>query len=310
MSCNASLPSNAFIGTQDWTKSLSIETEGRKADKNVLLGTSGWSYTDWEKILYPDSKTPKLSYYSKIFHTAEIDSTFYAYPNRGLVLGWARNTPPSFRFSAKIPRLITHDKKLDLEQGVEIDLRRFLDLLAPLKDTNKLGPLLIQLPPSFSRKEEPFLESFFEVLPKDYQFAAEFRNSSWLEDRESAYSLLRKYSVSTTIVDEPLLPVDLTTTADFVFVRWHGRGKRVWYNYEYSSEELDPWIERVEEVSKKVKKVYGYFNNHFHGSAVVNSIEMLTKLGIANERQRDTLDQILIRRTGVTEDKTVQAKLQ
>lgn len=285
------------------------ETENPRAD-TVLLGTSGWSYTDWEKVFYPDSKTPKLSYYSTVFPTAEIDSTFYAYPSKGLVLGWARNTPPGFQFSAKVPKLITHDKKLDLEQGVEIDLRKFLDLLAPLKDTNKLGPSLIQLPPSFSRREQPLLEGFLEVLPSEYRFSAEFRHLSWLEDRESVYSLLRKYNVATTIVDEPLLPVDLTTTADFAFVRWHGRGKRLWYNYEYSSQELDPWTERVGKVSKRVKKVYGYFNNHFHGSAVVNSIEMLAKLGIANEKQRETLNHILARRTGGPEEETVQAKLQ
>ena len=69
-------------------------------------------------------------------------------------------------------------------------------------------------------------------------FSAEFRNTSWLEDTESLYSLLRKHNVANTIVDEPLLPVDLTVTANFAFIRWHGKGKRVWYNYEYSEEEL------------------------------------------------------------------------
>ena len=77
---------------------------------NVLLGTSGWSYKEWERIFYADTKTPKLSYYSHIFQTAEIDSTFYAYPPKGLVYGWARNTPEHFQFSAKLPKLITHDK--------------------------------------------------------------------------------------------------------------------------------------------------------------------------------------------------------
>ena len=83
----------------------------------LMVGTSGWSYKEWEKIFYPDSKTPKLSYYSKIFKTAEIDSTFYANPKRGLVFGWAKNTPKNFQFSVKLPQLITHKKKLDLAQG-------------------------------------------------------------------------------------------------------------------------------------------------------------------------------------------------
>jgi len=177
-------------------------------------------------------------------------------------------------------------------------LVKFIDLLAPLKDSNKLGPLLIQLPPSFSRSEIDKLQSFFEILPKGYQFSAEFRNMSWVEQPEPVYSLLRKYNVSNTIVDEPFLPVDLTTTADHAFVRWHGKGKRVWYNYEYSSDELDPWVDRVEKVSKKVKRIYGYFNNHFHGSAVFNSLEMLMKLRLANATQEKTLDTMNKTRTG------------
>ncbi len=265
---------------------------------NILLGTSGWSYKEWEKVFYPDSKTPKLSYYSSIFPTAEIDSSFYAYPNRGLVTGWARNTPPNFQFSAKIPKVITHDKKLDLEQGVELDLEKFTDVLAPLKDAKKLGPLLIQLPPSFTFREIDRLGAFCEILPKDYSFAVEFRHLSWLEDPRSVDGLLRKYKVATTIVDEPLLPIDLSTTTDFAFVRWHGKGRRVWYNYEYPSEELDPWIGRVKDVSKKVKKVYGYFNNHFHGSAVFNSLEMLEKLALASTTQKETLDRMIKVRSG------------
>jgi len=292
------------------------ESESSTKKSGILLGTSGWSYKEWEKIFYPDSKTPKLTYYSNIFHTAEIDSTFYAYPNKGLVSGWARNTPPGFQFAAKIPKLITHDKKLDLEQGVEIDLVKFIDLLAPLRESNKLGPLLIQLPPSFSRKEIEKLENFFDVLPKGYMYSVEFRNTSWLDDPNSVYSLLRKYNISNTIVDEPLLPVDLTATADHAFVRWHGRGTRVWYNYEYSQEQLEPWVDRVKKVSGEVKRVYGYFNNHFHGSAVINSLEMLQKLGLATEKQRETLDQILSKKSqdpeqgGGEKEEGVQARLQ
>jgi uncharacterized protein YecE (DUF72 family) len=187
---------------------------------------------------------------------------------------------------------------------VEIDLVKFIDLLTPLKETKKLGPLLIQLPPSFSRKEIGKLERFFEVLPKNYMYSAEFRNTSWLEEPDSLYSLLRKFNISNTIVDEPLLPIDLTTTADHAFIRWHGHGKRVWYNYEYSERELSPWIDRVKRVSGQVRKVYGYFNNHFHGSAVLNSLEMLMKLGLANDKQRETLDQMLIKKSRGAEDAT------
>jgi uncharacterized protein YecE (DUF72 family) len=276
----------------------------------IKLGTSGWSYKEWEGVFYPNSKTPKLSFYSGTFSTVEIDSSFYAYPNRGLAIGWVRNTPAEFQFAAKIPKLITHDKRLDLEQGVELDLEKFLSIFSPLKDSKKLGPLLIQLPPSFTRDSIEDLKNFFEILPKNYDFAVEFRHKSWLEEVGTTYSALKKFNVSNTIVDEPLLPIDLTATADFAFVRWHGKGKRIWYNYEYSSEELDPWVERVQKVSKEVKRVYGYFNNHFHGSAVSNSLEMLTKLEIANKNQKETLDRMLTPKTKEDRgDHEIQTKL-
>jgi uncharacterized protein YecE (DUF72 family) len=277
-----------------------------------LIGTSGWSYKEWEKIFYPNSKIPKLSYYASIFETAEIDSTFYAYPNKGLAIGWARNTPPGFEFSAKIPKLITHDKKLDLNEGVELDLQRFLDILAPVKDAKKLGALLIQLPPSFDRSRIEALKEFFGALPKGYRFAVEFRNKSWLKDPKEVYSLLEKYKVANTIVDEPLLPVDLTTTSDFVFVRWHGRGKRVWYDYKYSDHELEPWIERVDDLTSKLKKVYGYFNNHFNGAAVENSLTFLVKLGQATSKQKEILEQMRTRKVRgaeLREEEMSQTKL-
>jgi uncharacterized protein YecE (DUF72 family) len=260
---------------------------------SLMVGTSGWSYKEWEKIFYPDSKTPKLSFYSKIFGTAEIDSTFYANPTRGLVFGWAKNTPKNFQFSVKLPQLITHKKNLDLDKGIEVDLNSFIELLRPLSETDKLGPLLIQLPPSFSSDKMNALEKFFEVLPDEHKFAVEFRNVSWLEDRKQVRSLLTKYNVANTIVDEPLLPIDLNVTSkEFAFVRWHGRGEKLWYNYKYSEEEVKPWIARVKEVSAKVKKTYGYWNNHFSAFAIENALTLLEGLGTATELQKQTLERV------------------
>ena len=268
--------------------------DGEKKKENlqkISIGTSGWSYKEWEGIFYPDSKTSKLKFYSSIFNTAEIDSTFYANPPKGVVFGWARNSPENFVYSLKLPQKITHEMHLDLAKGAELELRNFLDLISPLKSANKLGPLLIQLPPSFTLSERQTLEEFFEALPKEYSFAVEFRNKTWLKD-SGLHSLLRKHNVANTIVDEPLLPIDLSTTSDFAFVRWHGRGTRPWYNYLYSEGELDPWVEKVEKLASNVKRVYGYFNNHFHGNAVINSLEFMEKLGVASARQEEVLNGI------------------
>ncbi|MHB8566499.1 MAG: DUF72 domain-containing protein [Nitrososphaerales archaeon] len=258
---------------------------------DLNLGTSGWSYKDWEGIFYPDSKTSKLKYYASVFSTVEIDSTFYANPSRGMVFGWARNTPPNFEFSLKLPKTITHEKMLKLSEGTEVDLYNFLDLLSPLKESSKLGPLLIQLPPSFSLDCKEDLEGFLGALPKENRFAIEFRNKSWLKDPD-VNSLLSRFKVANTIVDEPLMPIDLTTPAEFAFIRWHGRGRRPWYNYLYNDKELDPWVERVNDLSSKVKKIYGYFNNHFHGNAVENSLEFMEKIGSATRTQQKTLKKV------------------
>ncbi|HVC27167.1 MAG TPA: DUF72 domain-containing protein [Nitrososphaerales archaeon] len=258
----------------------------------VRLGTSGWSYKEWEGPFYPKGEKKKLTYYSKFFDTVEIDSTFYGYPSKGMILGATKSTPPGFIFSAKLPKLLTHEKKLDLERGVKEDLFRFLHLMKPLIEEGKLGPLLIQLPPSFGYSDGlRKLGGFLDVLPADVSFSVEFRNKSWL-GMADALDMLRGHNVAVTTVDEPLLPPDTTTTADFAFVRWHGRGGRPWYNYRYRQDELQGWSKKVEAIATKTKKVYGYFNNHFHGFAVENSLKMMDLLGSASAEQRKLLAQV------------------
>ncbi len=252
----------------------------------LRIGTSGWSYNEWAGVFYPNSSTNKLSYYSKLYQTVEVDSSFYAYPSKGLVLGWARYTPADFVFSVKLPQLITHEKKLEVSKGAEADLIRFLSLLKPLIATGKLGPVLIQLPPSFSFNSDfEKLKGFLSRTPEDIKFAVEFRHPSWL--REEVWSLLRNRNTANVIVDEPLLPPDTVVTADFAFIRWHGRGTRPWYNYRYGEKELEAWVPKVKEVASRVEKTYGYFNNHFKGFAVENSLRMMEKLGAARPQQQE-----------------------
>jgi len=250
----------------------------------LLIGTSGWSYKEWTGVFYPSPTTNKLSFYSKVFDTAEIDSTFYAFPSRGLVLGWLKHTPKNFVFSVKLPKTLTHDKKLDLGKGTEAELVRFLGLLKPLMTGGKLGPILIQLPPSYMYSNDfEKLKGFLGVIPEDIRFATEFRHASWL--REEVWSMLRARNVANVIVDEPLLPPETVLTADFAFIRWHGRGRRPWYNYRYAEPELSSWVPKVKEVASRMKTTYGYFNNHFRGFAVENSLRMMKMLGISKPQQ-------------------------
>jgi uncharacterized protein YecE (DUF72 family) len=262
-------------------KFLSTDKEGAGQD-NVILGTSGWSYEEWVGPFYVERKK-MFSEYTRVFRTSEINSTFYAYPNPGMVYGLTRGSPKDFVFAAKLPRLISHTKKLDPDKGVKADLKRFLDLMKPMNDVGKLGPILIQLPPEFDYNKIGTLREFLALLPESYRFAVEFRNASWLQD--DTWKLLREHNVAYTIVDEPLLPPQLVFTADFAYIRWHGRYSRPWFNYRYSDKELDEWVPKVKEAVEKTKKVYGYFNNHFHAYAPENCIQILEKLGKATRLQ-------------------------
>ena len=250
----------------------------------ILLGCSGWHYKDWVGPFYRTEKESKLAAYSKVFKTAEIDSTFYAYPSKGTVMGWLKYTKPDFVYTAKLPRLITHKKMLDPKLGVEEGLQRFCELMRPLQLDGKLGCLLIQCPPGLKLDLE-LLESFFMVLPTEFRFAIEFRDPSWL--RDETWRLLKKHEVAYTIVDEPLLPPEVKVTTDIAYLRWHGRGRRPWYNYRYKIEELEPWIPRVKETAKTAKTVYGYFNNHYHGYAVENCLQVLEMLGMLTPEQKE-----------------------
>jgi uncharacterized protein YecE (DUF72 family) len=251
----------------------------------ILLGTSGWHYKDWVGPVYKEKEKSMLSAYSKIFNTVEIDSTFYRYPSKGTVIGWLKYTRPDFVFTAKIPRLITHEKQLDLEQGVEEDLNTFCELMRPLLLNGKLGCLLIQLPPKFGFDNFQHVKAFFKTLPSEFDFAVEFRDITWM--RDETWRLLSKYRVAYTIVDEPLLPPEVKVTSKIAYFRWHGRGGKPWYNYRYKIGELKPWIPRVKEVAGKVDRVFGYFNNHYHGYAVENCLQVLEMLGVLTPEQSE-----------------------
>jgi uncharacterized protein YecE (DUF72 family) len=255
---------------------------------SLILGTSGWSYKEWVGPFY-EKKTGMFSHYAKVFKTSEINSTFYRYPSEGMIQGLRRNAPPGFLFAAKLPKLITHDKWLRLGEGVEEDTWRFLELMRPLAE--KLGPLLIQLRPKFNYEEHAgVLEDYLAAIPVNYEWAVEFRNESWL--RDETYDILRRHNVAYTIVDEPLLPPDTEVTADFAYIRWHGHGERLWYDYEYTEDQLEAWLPKVEDVKGRTRRTYGYFNNHFKANAVKNAIEMLSLLDEATPEQNIVLDKI------------------
>ena len=258
----------------------------------VLIGCSGWSYADsyekggWVKAFYPDAQTKKLQYYAQFFNTAEMDATFYEkfykYMTKDTFTVMTNATPDNFQFAVKVPETVTHDKRLDINDGAMAILVEFLDKISPLKISSKLGAVLIQLPPSFTVKEFKNTEEFLDRLPSGYDYALEFRHPSW--DTEGPWELLKHYNIAAVMTDSPE-PDNLQflsepiITANHSFVRWHGRNVKPRYNYLYSKEELGPWVDKINKISSETAIVRGYFNNHYGARAVVNALEFKQMLG-------------------------------
>lgn len=244
----------------------------------MLLGTCGWSYQEWMGLFYPNNRVAKLPFYAKVFGTVEVDSSFYRMPTKAMVKGWEKAAGLSFKFSLKLPKTITHDKRL-AGAGVQDDLAKFLEVIKPLEDAGKLGCLLVQLAPSFSYDDAGKLESFLGLLPSHMHFAVEFRHKSW--DRKETQDLLERYNVANTITESPMefLSRVVITSSTHAYVRWHGRGKPVWYEYTYSEEELQPWIEKLKEIGEHVPMTYAYFNNHYSAGAPRNALQFLSMKG-------------------------------
>lgn len=207
-------------------------------EPQLWLGTCAWSFDDWRDVFYPESLEAgaMLAYYARYLSAVEIDSTFYAIPRLEVVAKWADATPDDFLFTAKMPRALTHEARLRLDAplaGAGVGngravLRAFLGSLRPLGE--KLGAILIQLPPSFRPTADDIdaLRLFLDALPMgEIDFAVEFRHPTWR--RPSVARLLREHGVSwvwndtSPLAEQAEAPFEfLPQTADFLYVRLLG----------------------------------------------------------------------------------------
>jgi len=240
----------------------------------LYIGTMGWSYGFWLGKLYPEDTASSafLSEYAKHFNTVELDNTFYRIPSVGAVENWKAQTPDGFLFSAKFPRLITHVKML---QDCQSQVDAFLERMSRLRD--KLGPLLVQLPPNFKSERFDHLRDFVISLPKGFRFAVEVRNKSMLEER--LYAVLRENNVALTWVDHPYLPEITVRTADFAYIRWEGDRKKV--NGTLGRKEIDRtertkvWADRVTNHLESSLDVFGYFSKYYSGYPPADADQLL-----------------------------------
>jgi uncharacterized protein YecE (DUF72 family) len=254
----------------------------------MRFGCAGWSYKEWLGPLYDPEKS-MLQQYASVFDTVEIDSSFYKPPDDGTILGLTRYTKRGFMFSAKMNQKFTHELRLRLDEKSQDQLEEFVRLFDPLLTQDRLGCFLIQLPPSL-KNDQSLLETFLGALPHRYDYVVEFRHPSWMND--ATWSTLSKYEAAYCIVDEPLLPPELHVTSPIGYIRWHGHGKAPWYNYRYTSEQLREWVPKVREVGKTSQKTFGIFNNHFHGYAPENCLQIMQMLGISNQNHDKTLKRV------------------
>ena len=234
--------------------------------EGLYIGTSGWVYKGWAGAFYPKGMKPaeQLPYYASHFPTVEINATFYRLPGENMVRGWHDKAPEGFIYAVKGSRFITQMKKLKVERE---SIQIFFDRIAPLAE--HLGPILWQLPPMLG-KDIPRLENFLEMLPRDYRYAVEFRHPSWME--EEVFDVLRAHDCAHVSVSSLRMPMNLTITSDFVYIRFHGLEQGA--AHDYTREELEPWAEHCRAALEDGKTVYVYFNNDWNCRAPENAKTM------------------------------------
>ncbi len=250
-------------------------------DDRILLGTQGWSYKSWVGNFYPEN-TPQRQYlteYARRFRAVEVDSTAYGIPRVESVQQWYNTTPDDFRFTAKFPQTITHDKML---QDVESETAHFLATMKLLG--NKLGPLLIQFSYQFKPDQFDRLAAFLDALPIDFRYAVEVRHRGWLNDR--LFDLLSEHHVALALTDYAYMPRLERTTTDFTYIRWLGSRKDVPDN-EYAATrinreaELDRWSRIIAKLADQGTQVWGFANNHYQGHSPTTVNALMERLGVS-----------------------------
>lgn len=238
--------------------------------EQIRIGTSGWVYRHWQGLFYPANLPQKqwFAYYARSFDTVEINSTFYHLHNASVFEHWRQQAPDGFLYSIKASRIITHNQRLE---GCQDTLETFLSRASLLGET--LGPVLFQLPPSFSH-DLGRLESFLALLPEEFSYAMEFRNLTWLT--EEVFALLERFGVALCIHDMPPLHVPMRITAKFVYLRFHGD---VDHAGDYPLETLAEWVECIQTWQRQGLAVFAYFNNDASGMAVRNALTVKQLLG-------------------------------
>lgn len=263
-----------------------------RALRDIHIGPAGWSYADWRGRVYPEgagSKFDTLALVARYFDVTEINSSFYHPPSPETARSWLRRIEhnPNFLFTAKLYRTFTHQRG----KATNDDERLFREGIGPLMEAGKLGAVLVQFPWSFKneRDERAYLDQLVTRF-KDYPLVVELRHESWNNPR--ILQTLEDLGVGLCDIDQPQFANSIKPSAEVTspigYVRLHGRNYQNWfreeanvlerYDYLYSHDELDPWVERIKQVADKAKLTFVITNNHARGQSLVNAFEILAQL--------------------------------
>lgn len=265
----------------------------------IYLGCSGFQYSDWKETFYPKGmdESKYLPYYYKFFNSVEIDSSYYSFPGEKTVNSWISRMQgkESFLYSIKFPREVTHDPNGITDNAIDLAREFVTKVVNPLNVSGLLGSSLLQFSPFLNPLKNENLMSEFEKLfssiASDYRLSVEIRNKSYLEETflRDFISLLKKFNIALVSVDSPGLPYFHYQTANFSYVRFHGRNYDLWfgkgdlngrlnkYDYLYTEQELEPWTDRIKSMEDEI---FIYFNNHAQAKAAINAAQFQKNLGI------------------------------
>lgn len=218
-----------------------------------------------------------LRYYSSIFDITEINTTFYHIPDKRTVMSWYEVTPPNFRFVAKFPQKITHDKRL---KECEEDINEFLSAMKPLG--TKLIAMLIQLPPSLSFHEaKVHLRELLDYLPKRYMYPVEGRHESWFTSE--ALEFLSENNICLVWNDVKNIQSN-KITSDYMYLRLIGnrdiQEKDFGNLINDRTSQIKSWIKKIEEVNRTFEFGMIVVNNRYEGFAPSTANKIRKFLGL------------------------------
>jgi uncharacterized protein YecE (DUF72 family) len=238
----------------------------------LRVGTSGIALPGSKETFPPDFQSrSRLYYYSSLFNTLEINSTFKKTPMQRTIEKWCADVPATFRFTIKLSHEITHVKKLNVKLE---NIGTFLSAVNHVG--SRKGCLLIQFPGSISSvyfdQVAQILQRIHENdLQNQWQKAVEFRSETWYNN--DTYDLLTSFGAALVLQDMPKSNnLDLTPIGEFVYYRFHGpKGD---YRGDYSTDFLMEQARKMRDYLEQGKDVYAYFNNTM-GNAYDNATTLM-----------------------------------